>query len=373
MRTGRGGGAPRLSVRSAIITTNVPGPSTSVPIGTRSGRSPETRSAGAGMDESTPAILDPGDSRRKRAPIGYWPPGGADVAETTRAPTPCSPVSAPAPGSRAHPRSPDHRRPDPSTDRGSAGAASVQFTRLRRGHRLPARYGAHHDSRAGSTPGAVGGDRLLRAPGRAAPGAPTRCGCPDRARRAACPAVRPHPRLARTLRGRRPGAGPRTAPGSSRPAVARTKSRTGAGDHRTSPPPSWSACSADQVIGGRDQGSGGPGKAGEWPPGHAPVAPGPRYAEAHAHDVHRSRQEGGAGTAKRRPAPTRAWPRCGGCRLTARRAPLNARSVDTRRYRSRHGPSRAATRRDVSLSPRSARRVWPSPRRGRAAAQAARR
>ena len=71
----------------------------------------------------------------------------------------------------------------------------------------------------------------------------------------------------------------------------------------------------------RDYGSGGLRKRGNswqatlWLP-RDPETPIRRGARARRH---RSHQEGGIGTAKRIPASARAWPRCGGCRVTARR------------------------------------------------------
>ncbi len=98
--------------------------------------------------------------------------------------------------------------------------------RLRRGHRLLARYGAHHDSRAGSTPRAIGGDRLLRAPGR---GGASGAG-PVPARTAVVPAVRRRfggapPGPARAPGARRGESPAQTCPGSCGPACAGTQRR----------------------------------------------------------------------------------------------------------------------------------------------------
>ena len=148
---------------------------------------------------------------RERAPIGDRLPGGGYRRDDAHLHPMLARLHAGARFSRPPPFA-CHRRPDPSTDRGSAKAASAWFTRLRRGRRLLARYGAHHDGRAKSTPRGH--------PGRSSPASAGTGG-----------ASGAHPVPARTapLRRRAAGAPPgrpeRTFPGSCSLAFAGTQHR----------------------------------------------------------------------------------------------------------------------------------------------------
>ena len=220
--------------------------------------------------------------------------------------------------------------------------------RLRRGHRLLARYGAHHDSRAGSTPRAIGGDRLLRAPGR---GGASGAG-PVPARTAVVPAVRRRfggapPGPARAPGARRGESPAQTCPGSCGPACAGTQRRR-----------FTTQLVAIDVEGDRmrrrDYGSGGLRKRGNswqatlWLPRDpdtqrrtrttSPQPPGRRHWNGEADTSVGSSMASMWWVPGHRSAST-----------------LDAGSVNTRRDRFQHGPSRATSRRDVSSSPRSAR------------------
>ena len=173
----------------------------------RLGRSPETGSAGAGVNESTHVTVAPGDSQAG---------AGADRIRATRrrgyrrddvCARECSPASALRRPVFSSPPLVDHPCPDlptaapvtaPERHQSSSPGSDADAARW-------PRYDARHDIRAGRTSGAIGGDRRLRAPGRATTDAPTRSECQERARRAARPPVRPPPQLARTLR--RPSSG----------------------------------------------------------------------------------------------------------------------------------------------------------------------
>ena len=245
---------PGSAPRSRSPPRYVPRPSASVPIASRSGRSPDTKNAGAAVVESTHTIADPGDPERERAPTGYCRQA-ARTPPRRRAPPPdASLLPRRRPVSRSlrpsKPRCPDlltgppvaapercqssSRGPEADTACSPGGALTMTAgPAARPGHR----------GRSSSASAGTGGTRrtcAARAPGES----------PDRPRA-------PRPPSGDILApsgppgGRRPGAGPGPAPGSSRP----RSTHRGAGDQQTSPPPSRSACFADQVISWRQCGA----------------------------------------------------------------------------------------------------------------------
>ena len=153
--------------------------------------------------------------RREWAPTGYWLPNGAYSPRRRARPSDgsLSPRRRPVSSS---PLSSNHRCPTSSRAAPvrRAGAGVSLAHRLRRGHRLLARHGARRDRRAGSTPRGPSwaivsierrdGQHLTHRRGASARTGP---------RRAARPAVRPHPCLASTLRRPSSGAGPGNGPG----------------------------------------------------------------------------------------------------------------------------------------------------------------